>query len=272
MFRQEFKKAFFNKKIIFLIILSILLLLFSAYKDLKDYIFLDYNAPDIRTFEDLQSIKQMVYNTLNKYNIWTSSMSIYSLFMPFLVTLCYATSYFDDISSKFIQFIDFRINHKKYVFIKYMVNGIMGGLSLVIPPLIYFILLCIFGHGDIYTASAAIGGLFDDILHSNPLVYLCIYFTIQFLFGFTYSTIALSISTLIKNKIAIILSPVVYFFIMTFVTENLNLRFMMPSNVTQFWAIAGGITRGSIFFQLIITTIVFSLIFFTFSRKECIYE
>lgn len=66
MFRQEFKKAFFNKKIIFLIILSILLLLFSAYKDLKDYIFLDYNAPDIRTFEDLQSIKQMVYNTLNK--------------------------------------------------------------------------------------------------------------------------------------------------------------------------------------------------------------
>ena len=59
---------------------------------------------------------------------------------------------------------------------------------------------------------------------------------------------------------------------MTFVTENLNLRFMMPSNVTQFWAIAGGITRGSIFFQLIITTIVFSLIFFTFSRKECIYE
>ena len=218
MFRQEFKKAFFNKKIIFLIILSILLLLFSAYKDLKDYIFLDYNAPDIRTFEDLQSIKQMVYNTLNKYNIWTSSMSIYSLFMPFLVTLCYATSYFDDISSKFIQFIDFRINHKKYVFIKYMVNGIMGGLSLVIPPLIYFILLCIFGHGDIYTASAAIGGLFDDILHSNPLVYLCIYFTIQFLFGFTYSTIALSISTLIKNKIAIILSPVVYFFIITFVT------------------------------------------------------
>ena len=211
MFRQEFKKAFFNKKIIFLIILSILLLLFSAYKDLKDYIFLDYNAPDIRTFEDLQSIKQMVYNTLNKYNIWTSSMSIYSLFMPFLVTLCYATSYFDDISSKFIQFIDFRINHKKYVFIKYMVNGIMGGLSLVIPPLIYFILLCIFGHGDIYTASAAIGGLFDDILHSNPLVYLCIYFTIQFLFGFTYSTIALSISTLIKNNIAIILSPVVYF-------------------------------------------------------------
>ncbi|MDM0452576.1 hypothetical protein QTH59_10785 [Clostridium perfringens] len=140
MFRQEFKKAFFNKKIIFLIILSILLLLFSAYKDLKDYIFLDYNAPDIRTFEDLQSIKQMVYNTLNKYNIWTSSMSIYSLFMPFLVTLCYATSYFDDISSKFIQFIDFRINHKKYVFIKYMVNGIMGGLSLVIPPLIYLAL------------------------------------------------------------------------------------------------------------------------------------
>lgn len=272
MFKQELKRAFLNKKMIFLVVLSILLLVFSAYKDLKGYIFFNFNAPDIQTPEAQMEAKRMIYESLNKYNIWTSSMSIYSLFMPFLVTLCYAASYFDDVSSKFVQFVDFRMNHKKYVFIKYLVNGIMGGLSLAIPPLIYFIFLCIFGHGDISTASAAIGGLFDEVLHSNPLAYLCIYFTIQFLFGFTYATIALAISTLIKNKIAIILSPVVYFFIMTFVTENLNLRFMMPSNVTQFWAIAGGITRGSIFFQLIVTSIVFSIIFFAFSRKECIYE
>ena len=272
MFKQEMKKAFLNKKIIILTIVSFLLLAFSAYKDLKGYIFLDYNASDIQTYEAQIAMKQMVYDALNKYNIWTSSMSIYSLFMPILVTMCYATSYFDDINSKFIKFINFRTNHKKYIFIKYAVNGIVGGVSLVLPPLLYFIILSIFGHGDISTATAAIGGLFDNVLHKNPSVYLLIYFTIQFLFGFTYSTIALTVSTLIKNKIAIILSPVVYFFVMTFVAENLNLRFMMPSNVTQFWAISGGISKSSIFLQLIINTIVFSIMFFAFSRKECIYE
>ncbi|MEQ8154647.1 MAG: hypothetical protein ABRQ25_07165 [Clostridiaceae bacterium] len=270
--KQELKKALFNKKLLFIILVGVALHAYSGYEGAKSYIYFDFNASDIQTPEAQKGAHEIVKVGLNKYNVWSHSSALYSLFMPIMVAMCYGTSYFEDIKSGFVRFIDSRVKHREYIISKYFVNGLIGGISLALPSMVYFLLLCIVLTGDISTATAALGGIFQKILLSNPPLYLCIYFSLEFLFGFAYSTIALAVSTFIKNKIAILLSPAIYFFVVTYITDRTKFDFMCPSNTTLFWAIAGGVTAAQIVSQLMLITVVFTIIFMVFSRKKVIYE
>lgn len=260
MFKQEFKRALNWKLVIILFLITLIMHAYEPFIKIKNYMIeLDYET-------------LVQFGVLNTFSLWTDSNIIYTKFMPILVSLIYGTCFLQDIKSGFIKFIDCRVSHKKYQISKFFVNGIIGGLTICIPSIVFFLLLSIFVGGDIAgSQGAAVGGIFNDLLYSNSYQYMALFFFLEFAFGFAYSTISLGVSTLIKNEIVVILSPTIFYSITSYLGHLFRVpKLFLTSITTEFWILAENVTLGHILGQLMLITLIFGSIFFWFSRKDFI--
>lgn len=273
MILNELKRVIKSKKFILAIIIGLLLASISVFIEIKQYIFFDFNAPDLQTPQLQETAKKFVANGLNKYSVFFSSLSMSILTMPILSVLPFGLSYIEDKEYGVIKQIDMRIKHKKYIISKLLVNGIAGGLVIIIPTIILSILIFTFLKGEIidFYGYGKFGGPFSNILTENFSIYIIIHLFINFILGFAYANIGLAISALIKNKIAIILSPFLFWLLSSVFFSSLKIYNYSPSAISQFY-LSADINISYIFIEVIGIIILFSTLFITKTGKDNIYE
>lgn len=260
MFKEEFKRALNWKKVlIFIFILLIIQGLgpFEYYKRLAWVSKLDVDTLNIM-------------GVYNKYVNLTKANFYYMLLLPITVSILYGTSFINDYKKGFIKFIDTRISHRRYQISKFFVNGIIGGLSACIPTMIFFLILSII-YGQ--TSNEGVIGMYREVFLKSPATYMVIFFSLQFAFGFTYSTVALGVSSVIKNEVVTLLSPALFYFVLEYVKRSFKLPNIFSSAITnKFWLVVDGVKTYEIIINLLLITLIFGTIFFYFSRKEALYE
>lgn len=270
---NELKRALKSKKIIIIIIIGILIHLLSLYMEIKPYIFYDFNTPDLQSPELQAKAKLLVEKGLNIYSVWFSISKIYIVAMPIISALPFALSYLEDNEYGIIKYIDVRINHKKYLIIKMFVNSIAGGLAVSVPTIIMTILIPILFKGSIndFYGKGIYGGAFAPLLTYSFFLYISLHIFIEFIFGFAYASIALAVSAFIKNKIAIMLSPFIFWLGGSILFSLLNIQAYSTESINQFY-LNPMVTPEQIFIELIFITIISSILFIFKSRKRRIYE
>ncbi|MDU5105133.1 hypothetical protein [Clostridium sp.] len=273
MILSEFKRVITSKKFIIVIFIGILIASVSVYIDIRQYIFFNYDAPDIQTPELQEKVKAMVESGLNKYSVFFSSFLMSIVTTPILSVLPFGLSYIEEREFGIIKQIDMRINHKKYILSKFLVNGVVGGLVIIIPTIILSILIFIFFKGDIssFYGYGKIGGPFSKLLIGNFGLYVVIHLFINFALGFAYANIGLAVSAFIKNKIAILLSPFLFWILGSIFCSILNIYNYSPSSISQFYRSAD-MTISNIFIEIIAIVIIFLTLFLFKARKGDIYE
>lgn len=273
MFINELKRAFKNKKFLIIILLGVLVHLISGFDQIKDYIFFDYSVPDLRSPAAQEAAKKMVSNALNFYGVWFETLRFYLLAMPVLAALAYSTSYLEDIKYSMVKYIDIRIEHKKYIFSKLLVNGVVGGACVAIPTIISTLIVRVLFGGSIndFFAKGIYGGVFANLLVNSFLIYALLHFFIEFMFGFAYANIALAISTITKNKVAVLLSPVLFWIGGSAVFSLFNVTYYNPGRINQYY-LNPTVTFGEIVIELLVITLISSVIFIYRTGKRKIYE
>ena len=273
MIKLELKRVFINKKMVNILILAFIITVCSSFCYLKDYIFFNYNAPDLQSAELQESAKKMVHSALNKYDVWLSSLNWYICMMPVISALPCALTYREDIESNMISNIDCRIKHSKYISSKIITNAISGGIIVTIPIIISFIISNIFFGGTLedFSTTKGFGGSFNSVFINNYYKYILIHLGIEFLCGFSYSTIALAVSSKVKNSMAIILSPFLYWAGGSVIISFFNLPINVPTDINQFY-MCEKLTLSEILVHLAFIFVAASATFIYYTRKDDIYE
>ena len=124
---------------------------------------------------------------------------------------------------------------------------------------------------DDFSTYKAFGGIFNSIFKNNYYEYILIHLGIEFLFGCSYASIALAVSSKIKNSMAIILAPFLFWAGGSVIITLLNLPINTPMDINQFY-MCKNLAMKEILIHLVSVFIVSACIFFYYTRKEEIYE
>lgn len=270
---NELKRAFKSKKFLIIIIIGILIHFLSVYSEIKQYIFFNFNSPDLQTPELQMKAKLIVEKGLNIYSVWFSMFNIYIVAMPILSSLPYSLSFLEDTEYGVIKYIDVRINHKKYMATKMLVNSIAGGVAVALPTIIMTLFISIFFKGSIndFYGKGMYGGVFASLLTYSFYLYVLLHILVEFLFGFAYASIAMATSAFIKNKIAVMLSSFLFWIGGSFLFTILNIKRFSTESINQFY-INESVSAQDIFIELIFIAVVSAALFIFKTGKRKIYE
>lgn len=270
---NELKRVLKSKIFIVAIFIGLIISLLGIYSEAKQFIFFNYDAPDLQTPDAQEKARMMVENGLNKYSLWFSQFRIFIIAMPIISVLPFGLSFAEEKEYGIIKQIDMRINHRKYINSKIISNSIVGGIAVTLPTIITTLLVFIIFKGNIedFYGYGAYGGPFSGILTYSFFLYILIHIAINFLFGAAYSSIGLAVSSFINNKIAIILSPFMFWITGSIICSVLNIEHYSTSLINQFY-VAKNITISEIFIELLLILAVSSVIFIIKTKKEDIYE
>lgn len=271
--KLELKRILLNKKMLYVLLLGIIVILCSSFIYLKDYIFFNYNAADLQTTELQENARKMVSQALNKYDAWLAGFDWYIFMMPIIAALPYSLTYIEDTENNMITNINSRINHSRYIGTKIIINSVSGGIAVTIPIIISLIITSLFFGGTIqdFSTYKAFGGTFNELFKNNYYVYILIHLAIEFLFGFSYATIALAVSTKIKNSMAVLLSPFLFWAGGSVIVSLIDLHISSPMEINQFY-MCKNLTLQEILIQLSFIFLVSSITFIFNTRKDDIYE
>ncbi|MGN0339890.1 MAG: hypothetical protein ACI4D0_05280 [Lachnospira sp.] len=127
---------------------------------------------------------------------------IYLTVLPILSMMPHALSYHMDIKSGYIKNVYTRTKKINYLFSKYIVTFIGGGIVIVIPYLLNLLIsscmlpaLTPIPNGQ-YNSAA---DLFQELLYTRPLVYIAAYVVINFLYAGVFATTVLAATYVVDN-------------------------------------------------------------------------
>ncbi|MFD2655603.1 hypothetical protein [Gracilibacillus thailandensis] len=124
-----------------------------------------------------------------------------------------------------------RSNKWQYFLTKYIATFTAGGVVILLPLILNFIVVALFVPAisptqlNPYVYGVEIGAIWSSLFYTHPLVYTILYLLLDFTFGGLFATISLAISFFIKNRIAIILIPFFLLFILHYSRTFLQYKF-----------------------------------------------
>jgi len=261
--KTEFKRSIFNTKFV----ISVMIGTFFCYYGLTDYFL--YDSQDFG-----------IINQVNAYRAWFTAMGIgnrsfYILLVPVLATLPSAYLLLEERESGHLKNIITRVSYKNYFKCKLFTSGISGGLACALPPIIIFIICIIMYPAGLPNTPANTWGfhpegLFENIYIYHPNIFILLNCLLIFIFGFTYSTIGVTISLFVNKKILVILIPLIFYTFFNMVLEFFEAFTFSPKETVFPWLSARA-NFISVYGELIIILFVCIAICTSFNRKEKIY-
>lgn len=142
---------------------------------------------------------------------------LYYMILPILATIPFVDSFFTDKKSGYIKNVLIRAKKKDYYISKYMATFISGGLAVVIPLIVSFLITSMIlpsmlpevTNGGVFPTS-----MWSKLFYTNPYFYVLGYLIIDFIFSGLIATIALSVSLIADYRFAVLIAPfLIYIFI-----------------------------------------------------------
>ncbi|HHU18987.1 MAG TPA: hypothetical protein GXZ58_01845 [Bacilli bacterium] len=209
--KVELAKALKNKFFITTLIIALLFALFSAWYMIDLY------------FYSLRGLSRMGGNqmiqALSLFNHWIGGeatslgFTLFFTLMPLIAALPYGWSYFIENKSGYVKTVVTRSAKTEYFLAKYIATFISGGLVILIPLLINFIVVACFipavTPSTMYTMYHSVyhGSLWSQSYYTNPVWFVILYLILDFIFAGLFATMSLTVSLFVKNRIAVILVP-----------------------------------------------------------------
>jgi len=221
--KTEFCRAFLSKSALISFIIT-LLVLFLAFLE-----FVHFPSYSINSLKDRYDAVYLFMRIRH-----STRASILVLIAPLLSSLVFSDSYLLDMESGFLKFIYLRLNQKKYIWTKIIINSIVSGLIISLASLVMLIfLICIYGIKEVNTVYL---GPFGWIYLKSRLLYAIFLILISFIFNVVFANLALGISPWIKNRYLTIIFPFFYYIISgTLLPFSLNgtILFTLNPQVTE---------------------------------------
>lgn len=223
MFFQEVKRCFSRISFKIALLIGVVACILSSISMKTEPYSIEYY---IKAYE-VSSYDNFIFFNLN------SISNILILIFPILSALSYSDSYLEDIHSGLIKYIYIRYSKNKYLMCKFVANFITGGLAFVIPLIINFIVLMLIypslpTHSILGKQTILYGGLFAALFYEHPIIYIWIWLAIYFLYAGAFASIALGISTIIRNKFIVLFMPFLLCNVIGVVLDVINKYYYSP--------------------------------------------
>ncbi|SHH70958.1 hypothetical protein SAMN02745196_01141 [Clostridium collagenovorans DSM 3089] len=178
---------------------------------------------DLRMLKEAEIAMNAVYNPMVRsstiFNNWvlgethTLGSVIFFFILPILAAIPYTWSYCSERNSGYVKNMIIRSGKREYYTAKYIAVFVSGGLAVLIPLVLNFLLASMFFPASVpdsqYYIYYAISGnsLLSGLFYTKPLIYVFIFLIMNFLFSGVIACISFIVARFIKTKVAVILSP-----------------------------------------------------------------
>lgn len=218
--KLDFKRAVFNKQFGVVILIGILLAVLPLYKIFHNNVMYDGAASGY----------------YSPFRLWLSKdvssiyPTIFFMIFPVLANISFSDSYWIDKNSGFTKSVCTRCKKSNYIISKYIINFVIGGISVIIPLLvslyILFMTLPAVKPSVFYQYDLA-KSMFSNLYYAHSYIYIAAYLCISFMFGGVYASIGLSVSTFSKNKFSIVAIPALAYISM-YMLETMGFPQLVP--------------------------------------------
>lgn len=216
MFFLELKRAVRKKSTYIALAIGILIISIQVY-EYKD-VLLNYIQNSERMFLGNTSIYDQFILIESGRN-----SQIFIMLIALISTMAIADSYKEDIDSGVIKNIYYRTKRKNYLISKFLCNYILSFSVITIPLMVHLIVLKLFIPSIRYNTmfSASIYNEVATTFNQNGYmtIYILLMIMIISLIGATFSSIALAVSTFIKNKYIVTIIPFAISIVITVMSE-----------------------------------------------------
>lgn len=156
----------------------------------------------------------------NVFNNWIGAQTytfsyLYFFLIPLFVALPHAGSFFQDIDYHMIEESCIREERKHYYRSKYVAAFISGGMVAIIPLMFNFILTSavlpfVKPQAADYTTLIGMRSTLGDFYFVHPMLYVCIFLMIIFVFGGILSTVAFIATYYTDHMFIVLITPFVF--------------------------------------------------------------
>jgi len=197
----------------------------------------------------------------NSYDAWRSAIDAFILFAPFAATLPYADSYLRDRNQGFARYVLMRTMHRRYLISKFFINGLVGGIAVALPMIVFFgFTLTLYprtlppisatAYSDEWMRSPGFLGTFYAL---HPTFYIFARIILGFLFGFTCATLGMAVAAFVHSRYIILAFPFTFSLIYNFIFAILGVPawwfgyVLAPDHIVDTTAVTTLLPLGIIF-------------------------
>src|SRR5699024_5120612 len=133
--------------------------------------------------------------------------------MPLLAVMSYGWSYYIENKTGYVKAVVTRSSKREYFLTKYIATFIAGGLVILIPLVVNFVVVALFVPAVTPTISYALyyavphGHMGSQLFYTYPFLFVILYLILDFIFAGLFATLSLTVAFFVKNRIAVILIP-----------------------------------------------------------------
>lgn len=144
--------------------------------------------------------------------------TLFFTLLPLLACIPYGWSQCIEQKSGYTKNVVVKAGKQQYYLAKYIASFLAGGVVVVIPLMVNFLLVACFipaiKPSVMYWMYYGIarGSMWSQIFYSHPLIFVFLCMVLNFLFAGVFSTLSYGLSVYMKNWIAVVLLPVLAMF------------------------------------------------------------
>jgi hypothetical protein len=258
MIKEEFYRAFLGWRFYVAITLAVLILVFSLFES-------TILTPNISGIHPLFH---------NAYDVWLRAYEGFiGLIAPLVAVLPFAGSLNLDRRSGYFSHVLVRAGSWRYFSAKFLANLAAGSLALALPLVLLFAFTnAAYPRGlppipESGRPREILWGPLGELYRTNPDGLIAFYITVALIFGAVYASLALAISTFVKNYYLVLASPFLFYVLGSFVFQSLGLDPLSPF-ATCYPHIFRDATWATVFGQLGLIFFFSSMVIFLKQRKH----
>lgn len=205
--KYELKRAILKKSNFILFIIIIILMFLNTYYDGWKTALRAASSSDIVKLEDV-IYYQKYYG--NVFRVWVGSYYIVPILAPLLIVAPYLLTYSQEKANNFRYNLVARKGNFKYIINKVLSIVISGTLVITLAELCFYFLSYMATEHD--TSIEFIENIvrYDiDSFYNNPMLYFLKLYLMQIVYYASFAMFSIGLTSFLKNKIAIIISPFV---------------------------------------------------------------
>src|SRR5690625_3196507 len=207
----ELTKAIKNKFFVTTLIIGLVFTLFSAWYRIDLYQYTQWQLNN--------SGGNQMTQAFNLYNNWIGGEAIslgfvfFFTLLPLLAVMPYGWSYYIENKTGYVKAVVTRSSKREYFLTKYIATFIAGGLVILIPLVVNFVVVALFVPAVTPTISYALyyavphGHMGSQLFYTYPFLFVILYLILDFIFAGLFATMSLTVAFFVKNRIAVILIP-----------------------------------------------------------------
>lgn len=150
---------------------------------------------------------------------------LYTFLFPVLLSIPYGWSYCEERSTGYIRNMVVKSGKREFFVAKYIATFLAGGVGVILPLIVNFVMVAMMVPARkpmvrYETIYGVFGGSFlSELFYSHPLVYVCVYLFVDFVFAGLLATLSIMVAMKIRWKWVCVLSPFLICMLLDYLTR-----------------------------------------------------